>query len=311
MNQMVPVSSNVEAYRASTDAASICKDIVLKTATTIQGRKYVGVEGWQAIAIAHGCSAGSRDVESVPGGVRAIGEIRRMSDGVVIATAEGFVGEDEPTWYGGPSRGKTLPKRPDYAIRAMAQTRAISRACRSAFAHVVVLMNAGLATTPAEEVPHEGFNDPPHDPLTGEIVEGQPDAKVPGITKIKERLRAMQVAGDAPDIDLEGFRKLKRDNREDLKAIRDANHLWWVGGGDVEGFGPWMERRIAELEADGGAYKGLIESMKECDTKPSLENWRIANEGIIETLDDRQGRQFEIAFSLQESIINEMDKSGS
>ncbi len=153
-------SANVDAYRASTNAASVCKDIVVATASTIQGRKYVNVEGWQAIAIAHGCAASARDVEKVDGGVRAIGEIRRMSDGALISQAEGFVGEDEETWYGGKNRwGKEMPKRADYAIRAMAQTRAISRACRSAFAHVVVMMNAGLATTPAEEVPHEGFQD--------------------------------------------------------------------------------------------------------------------------------------------------------
>jgi hypothetical protein len=174
-------AENVEAYRASTNAASICKDIVVKTATSIQGRKYVGVEGWMAIAVAHGCTASARDVERVDGGVRAIGEIRRMSDGHVIAEAEGFVGEDEPTWYGGETEAwdkqtrqkarKVLPKRPDYAIRAMAQTRAISRACRSAFAHVVVMMDAGLATTPAEEVPLEGF-----DRDTGEIIEQRPAA---------------------------------------------------------------------------------------------------------------------------------------
>lgn len=163
MNQLVPVQqSNVDAYRASTDAASLCKEIVVNTATNIQGRKYVCVEGWQAIAIAHGCTASARDVEKVDGGVRAIGEVRRMSDGAVIAEAEGFVGEDEPTWFGGESlsygKRKVLPKRADYAIRAMAQTRAISRACRSAFAHVVVMMNAGLSTTPAEEVPHGGFD---------------------------------------------------------------------------------------------------------------------------------------------------------
>lgn len=303
MNQMVPVSSNVEAYRASTDAASICKDIVVQTATTIQGRKYVGVEGWQAIAIAHGCAAGSRDVEAVPGGVRAIGEVRRMLDGVVIATAEGFVGEDEPTWYGGQMRGKTLPKRADYAIRAMAQTRAISRACRSAFAHVVVMMNAGLATTPAEEVPHEGF-----DPVTGEV-DGKPEeVKIPGISKIKERLRAMQVAGDDPAITLEGFRKLKRDNREDLKTIRDAGHFWWTGQGDVEGFGPWIERRMAELEADDGQYAMLIESMKQCDTKPKLESWRVANEEMIDALDGAQSRSFQLAWDLHESAINMMDQ---
>jgi len=157
--------TNADVYRASTDAAGLCRDIVMKTAMTIQNRKYVKVEGWQAIAIAHGCTGSARDVERVDGGVRAMGEIRRMSDGALIATAEGFVGEDEATWYGGEviayGKKKTLPKRPDYAIRAMAQTRAISRACRSAFAHVVVLIDSNLSTTPAEEVPDGGFNDYP------------------------------------------------------------------------------------------------------------------------------------------------------
>ena len=50
-------------------------------------------------------------------------------------------------------------KRDEYAKRAMAQTRAISRACRSAFAFIVTYMDAGLETTPAEEVPSEGFAD--------------------------------------------------------------------------------------------------------------------------------------------------------
>jgi len=170
MNALVSVPSNAEVYRASTDAAGLCREIVLKTAMEIQNRRYVRVEGWQALAIAHGCTAGARDVEAIEGGVRAIGEVRRMSDGGLIATAEGFVGADEPTWYGGEVTTKygkkTLPKRPDYAIRAMAQTRAISRACRSAFAHVVVMIDAGLSTTPAEEVPMGGFNDDriePHD----------------------------------------------------------------------------------------------------------------------------------------------------
>jgi hypothetical protein len=176
MNAIATIpTSNAEVYRASTDAADMCKEIVVATAMVIDKRKYVKVEGWQAIAIAHGCTGSARDVERVEGGVRAIGEIRRMSDGAIIAEAEGFVGEDEPTWFGGETEKdewvngqktgkkirKVLPKRADYAIRAMAQTRAISRACRSAFAHVVVMMNAGLSTTPAEEVPDGGFGDEP------------------------------------------------------------------------------------------------------------------------------------------------------
>ncbi len=138
-------------FRQATDVAGMCKAIVTETAVRIQNRRYVRVEGWQAIAVAHGCVASARDVERIQGGVRAIGEVKRGTDGMVLATAEGFVGDDEATWG----------KREEYAKRAMAQTRAISRACRSAFAHVVVLMNAGLETTPAEEVPEGGFRDTP------------------------------------------------------------------------------------------------------------------------------------------------------
>ena len=173
MNALVKVEPHAEAaitvpsgaalYRVSTDAAALCRDIVVATASNIQGRKYVQVEGWQAIALAHGCAASSGDVVRFEdGSVSATGRVIRIDTGTLIASAEGYVGADEATWFGGKNAyGKILPKRPDYAIRAMAQTRAISRACRSAFAHVVVMMNVGLSTTPAEEVPDEGFDRPP------------------------------------------------------------------------------------------------------------------------------------------------------
>lgn len=160
-----------ELYRQATDVAGLCKSIVLRKAVLIQGRRYVPVEPWMAIATAHGCVASSKDVERVEGvgdmvgGFKARGEIRKISNGDLISEAEGFVGEDEPAWFGGESESwdkatrkmvkKTLPKRPDFAIRAMAQTRAISRACRSAFAHVVVLIDSDLMTVPAEEVGHD------------------------------------------------------------------------------------------------------------------------------------------------------------
>jgi len=149
---VLPKEENAQQLmRRATDVAGVCKEIVLKTAVNIQGRKYVKCEGWMSIATAHGCIASSRDVEKIEGGWRAIGEIRRIADGAILATAEGFVGLDETNTWG---------KRPEYACRAMAQTRAISRACRAAFAHVVVLMDAGLSTTPAEEVPEGGFDVP-------------------------------------------------------------------------------------------------------------------------------------------------------
>jgi hypothetical protein len=128
----------------STDVASVCSEIVRKTAISIKGRRYIRVEGWQALATAHGCISGSRDVERVEGGYRANGELRRISDGALLATAEGFVGEDEVVWFGGQDQsGRIWPRRHEYAIRAMAQTRAISRVCRSAFAHCVVLIDSG------------------------------------------------------------------------------------------------------------------------------------------------------------------------
>ena len=148
-NDLVPHSGQ-DAFRISTDAAQLCKQIVVATAKPIKGKRFVGVEGWQAIALAHGCVASSGEVERVETGFRAIGKVIRMSDGATLSTAEGFVGDDESMWA----------SRPEYARRAMAQTRSISRACRSAFAHVVVMMQAGLETTPAEEIPVEGTDEP-------------------------------------------------------------------------------------------------------------------------------------------------------
>jgi hypothetical protein len=142
------------------DVAAVCGDIIRKTAITIKGRQYIKVEGWQALATAHGCIASSRAVEKTDTGFRAIGELRRISDGALLATAEGFVGTDELVWWGGvDADDKKWPARHEYAIRAMAQTRAISRVCRSAFAHVLVLIDAELQTTPAEEM--DSFDAPP------------------------------------------------------------------------------------------------------------------------------------------------------
>ena len=132
------------SHRAATNAAGICRELAIKKKIRIQGRDYVPIEVWQAIANSFGCVCSSHGVEKIDGGIRATGQVKRVEDGLVIAEAEGFVGEDEPTWS----------SRPEYARRAMAQTRAMSRAARSAFAHVVTLMDAGLETTPAEEMVH-------------------------------------------------------------------------------------------------------------------------------------------------------------
>lgn len=146
MNELTIQENNpIANIKKSTDVAGACKEIVSRTSIKIQNKKYVPVEGWMAIATAHGCNLSATDVKQVEGGISARGLVRRISDGIILGEAEGFVGDDERTWA----------NRPLFARRAMAQTRAMSRAARSVFAHVVVLMDAGLETTPAEEMGHE------------------------------------------------------------------------------------------------------------------------------------------------------------
>jgi len=146
MNDLQTIENNpIANIKKSTDVAGACKEIVSRTSIKIQNKKYVPVEGWMAIATAHGTNLSATDVKAVEGGISARGIVRRISDGIILGEAEGFVGDDESTWS----------KRPLFARRAMAQTRAMSRAARSVFAHVVVLMDAGLETTPAEEMGHE------------------------------------------------------------------------------------------------------------------------------------------------------------
>lgn len=129
-------------WRAATDVAGVVREFALARTLTIQGKRYPPVIVWQAIANAFGCVASARDVKAIDGGISAIGEVKRMSDGQVLAEGEGFVGDDEKTWAG----------RPLFARRAMAQTRAIGRACRAAFAFVIPLIDSGMQTTPAEEI---------------------------------------------------------------------------------------------------------------------------------------------------------------
>lgn len=135
-----------EVVRKGEQVAEACRAIVLQCSMQLQGKSYIKAEGWQALAAANGLSPRISVVEELDGGdIRAVCDLVRLSDGEIVASSEGYVGVDEPMWS----------RRPKYARRAMAQTRATSRACRSALAWVVPLLNAGLETTPAEEIPHE------------------------------------------------------------------------------------------------------------------------------------------------------------
>lgn len=191
-----PQMAVIQMERAQ-QVADVCKSMIEQTAVNIQGKKYPPVECWQSIANAHGCVLSSKDVERTATGFKAIGEVRKAATGELIATAEGFVGDDEPTWA----------KRPEYAKRAMAQTRAMSRAGRSAFAYIAVLAKIpNLKTTPAEEVPHGGFDDRPSvrppmrtasEVLEGEVLEpGSIDEEASFDLGVEPPTGALEVSGE-------------------------------------------------------------------------------------------------------------------
>jgi hypothetical protein len=94
--------------RQATDVAGACRAIVKETCQRIGQKDYVRVEGWQAIAVAHGCVASARDVERLEDGYRCIGEVKRMDNGQVISEAEGFLGDDEPMWANRPTYAKSV-----------------------------------------------------------------------------------------------------------------------------------------------------------------------------------------------------------
>jgi len=259
-NQLVVsngTSHQITPHRQATDVAKLCKDIVTNTAQNIQGRRYVRVEGWQSIANAFGCVASAKDVERTDTGFRAIGQVRKMDTGIVICEAEGFVGDDERTWA----------KRDEYAKRAMAQTRAISRACRSAFAFVVTMMDAGLETTPAEEVPHGGFDDAPRpaapvryhapskpaprttdeDVIDVEPVRVEPKAPI----RKKQPVAAMDEGADWTTA------RFIKGNRQDKTSKAGKSYTQW--GAFVEIYGAEKAEWLNTIDRDLGATVDALE----------------------------------------------------
>jgi hypothetical protein len=248
MNELAVTSGNgVQNYmRQATDVAGVCREIVSATAQKIGTNRYVRVEGWQSIAVAHGCVASARDVERLEDGYRCIGEVKRMDNGQVISSAEGFLGDDEPMWA----------NRPTYAKRAMCQTRAISRACRSAFAHIVVLIDKSLSTTPAEEVPHGGFEDintdkyePAPKPVKLDTVKSDSISKA-DLADIANKLNGVVVktnGGEPRDMELK-FGKHKGSTLREIAAF----------GNKGLDYLEWLSKQDLKPGADGKPYKNDI-----------------------------------------------------
>jgi hypothetical protein len=139
-------SGPAELVQRATEAANALASVIEQKGlfSNIQGRRFVRCEGWTTLAAMMGClprEAGS--VRRDDGTYEVTVELARISDGQVLTRATAECGKDESTWA----------KRPDYARRSMAATRATSKACRQAFSWVMAL--TGFEVTPAEEIPSD------------------------------------------------------------------------------------------------------------------------------------------------------------
>jgi hypothetical protein len=131
-----------EVLSIASKIATVLKDVIdtRKLYIKIHGKAYVQVEGWTTLGALLGVLPRELSVEEQDGDIVATVELIRASDQQVVGRGSAMVGMDEPTWQ----------KRPAYARRSMAVTRATGKAYRLAFSWIMNL--AGYEVTPAEEM---------------------------------------------------------------------------------------------------------------------------------------------------------------
>lgn len=107
----------------------------------IQGRKHVLVEGWTLLGSMLGVFPETEWTRQIEGGWEAR-VVAKTLNGQVVGAAEAMCTHSENTWR----------TRDEYALRSMAQTRAVSKALRLPLGFVMQM--AGYDATPADEMPH-------------------------------------------------------------------------------------------------------------------------------------------------------------
>lgn len=129
--------------RASTVATSLASVINERHLfSSISGKKHVQVEGWTLLGSMLGVFAEIEWSRPLENGWEARAVVRTLA-GNVVGAAEAMCTTEEGRW-----------RRADtYAVRSMAQTRAVSKALRMPLGFIMHL--AGYSATPAEEVPED------------------------------------------------------------------------------------------------------------------------------------------------------------
>lgn len=134
-----------EIVQKAADVANVLARVLRERnlTTNISGREHVRVEGWTLCGTMLGVFPVVEWTRKLDDGWEARVEARTLS-GAVVGAAEAECLRSEGKWK----------SRDDYAIRSMAQTRAMSKALRGPLGFVVSL--AGFDPTPEEEMPGSG-----------------------------------------------------------------------------------------------------------------------------------------------------------
>lgn len=142
------------------------------------------------------------------------------------------------------------------------------------------------------------------EPVAREKLEGPHTSKTALRKAVNDIIAKVRAAQSNEEIDA-----IQKDN---IDTIKQANRDWPIlltGDPNIPediGLKGAVEVRRAEVSADDGQFKMLIDSMKGCQTEKHLANWMATNEPLIEALDGAESRTFQLALELHESALKQV-----
>jgi len=142
--EVLPPVTPMERIERNREMISLLAPQVQKAhLVSMQGKSYMCVAGGIAVANALGyaISVGDVEYEKTEGKYKAQATMTDVNTGAAVATAWGYVFEDESRWMKGPK----------FALYSMTQTRAEAKLCRANFGNIYTLLGAS-SDTPAEEM---------------------------------------------------------------------------------------------------------------------------------------------------------------
>jgi hypothetical protein len=156
----------------------------------IGNKNHVLVEGWTLLGSMVGVFAEVEWTRPTDDGWEARAVARTLG-GNIVGAAEAMCSKSEGTWR----------NRDQYAIRSMAQTRAVSKALRLPLGYIIEL--AGYSATPAEEMDHEPRPTVHREPTARERLAETAAKHKLGLDQIEAYASQIGVEGRATDAQIE------------------------------------------------------------------------------------------------------------